>query len=418
MTVDQIERRVRTACQAVVPHLLDTELARADDDEATLTVVSLSPAPPRRARRAVAVAVGLVLVAGAGAGWLVLERATTDREVVSGPSPSAPPVVPEPASTVTTVPCFGDVCAAVDALAVAPGAADFYVGPLSLGEPTVHIAEFGQVGLTRCVELSADGRTCLRIEGMAGVPLVSYPTELSNLSTVPGDASEQAGIEIGTTYTELAPADYAQRWGELRDPVTVRGHEGVRFSQGPHELVAWQEQPGVLVWVAVPAAKAGDLLPIAEGVRRLDGPATIPHVVVVTPLAEPWEATDNNANGVVYGRLGDRLCVGAGWIPEDCAPVTGRLHSSGTVQVTGMTPSATRVRVDIAGVDPVEVDTVAFAGAPEVRFFDTQVPGGTAGEHAVTFLAADGTELDTVRFIVTAPDVAPADTTVPPPATP
>ena len=98
--------------------------------------------------------------------------------------------------------------------------------------------------------------------------------------------------------------------------------------------------------------------------------------------------------------------------------MTGRLHSSGTLRVTGMTPvEATRVRVDITGFDVVEVDTVAFAGAPEVRFFDAQVPGAT-GEHRVTFLAADGTELETVSFTVTAPDVAPEDTTAPPPATP
>jgi hypothetical protein len=174
----------------------------------------------------------------------------------------------------------------------------------------------------------------------------------------------------------------------------------------------WREQPGTLVWVAVPDEMADGLAGIAEGVRRLDGPATIPHVVVVTPLAGVWDAMDNNGNGVVYARVAGTVCTGLDWVPEDCSPVTARQHSSGTIRLAGTTPpAATQVRIDLGG-DSGTVDTVAFAGAPEVRFFAAEA-AGSPGRYSATWLAADGTELDTIEFTVDAPDTAASvDTTV------
>ena len=56
------------------------------------------------------------------------------------------------------------------------------------------------------------------------------------------------------------------------------------------------------------------------------------------------------------------------------------------------------------------VDTVAFAGAPDARFFQANVPGG-AGQVSFAWLAADGTELDTAVAQTVQADVQAGPTT-------
>ena len=75
----------------------------------------------------------------------------------------------------------------------------------------------------------------------------------------------------------------------------------------------------------------------------------------------------------------------------------------------------TQVRITAAGQAPVTVDTVTFAGRPDVRFFLANIPGGV-GKVSVTWLAADATEVTTpvVAQVVPA-DVGGVDTTVPGP---
>jgi hypothetical protein len=302
---------------------------------------------------------------------------------------------------------------------VVGGAADFYVGPESLGTPVVDQEMLDQFGIIRCVELTADGSACQRIEGIAGVGPVSYPTNVPVPSTVPGDITPRTiGIEIGTTYTGIAPSDYANIWGSgptgsiAPTPLAVRGHDGIQYHYADRTYAVWQEQPGLLVWVAVPDQMADQLSTIAEGVRRVSGPATIPYVVVVTPLARPWDTSDNNADGLVYTRIGGKLQVGVDYI-DGSSPVVVRQNPNvdGELVVAGAAPAeAMQVRITTAGNPPVIVDTVAFAGAPEARFFQANMPGGV-GQVTFAWLAADGSEIDTGVTEAVQADVQ-VDTTV------
>jgi hypothetical protein len=180
----------------------------------------------------------------------------------------------------------------------------------------------------------------------------------------------------------------------------VRGHDGIQYHCAGHTYVTWQEQPGVLVWVAVPDEMADQLSTIADGVRRTAGPATIPYIVVVT-LASAWDAHDNNGDGLVYGRVGGKLVMGIDYIDSAGGrpAVIARQNPGvdGELVVGGAAPiDATQVRITAAGNSPVIFNTVAFAGAPEARFFMVNLvmnlPGGPISV-SIDWLSADGSKL-------------------------
>lgn len=427
---DRLEQRLRTACHAVIPHLTDTDIfagvdsdQRLDDEPTLPTVTTLTPARTTSRARLLGVAAATLLVAGGAATWAATGRPTDSN--VGSASPSQPVPSAVVASTVlapstgSSVPCFDTNCTPVDRLPVVAGAADFYVGPESLGTAVVDHEMLDQVGIIRCVELTADGSACQRIEGLAGVGPVSYPTDVVAPTTVTGvnTPSTTSDIEIGTTYSEITPADYATIWssgpsgGVASAPLVVRGHDGVKYHYANRTVVVWQEQPGVLVWVAVPDQLVDQLATIAEGVRRVSGPATIPYVVVVNPLARPWDTQDNNADGLVYTRVGGKLQVGVDYIDGN-SPFVARQNPNvdGELVIGGAAPAdAMKVRITTAGNPPVTVDTVAFAGAPDARFFQANVPGNV-GQVTVTWLTADGTELDTAIAQALQADVEVATT--------
>jgi len=419
-TDDQLEQRLRAACHAVIPHLGETSAFSGDtydhdaydhdlDEVMTLaTVTARSTARATGRTRLVGVAAAALLVAGGAAVWAAAGRPASDD---AGAVAQSQPVLPtEVVATVlatptgSSVPCFDINCAPLDRLPVVAGAADFYVGPESLGTAVVNQEMLDQVGIIRCLELTADGSACQRIEGIAGVGLVTYPTNIAAPSTVAGDqAVTTLDIEVGTTFADVSPAEYANTLGGIPDeanatsPMVVRGHDGIQYHYAGHTYVVWQEQPGVLVWVAVPDEMADQLSTIADGVRRPTGPASIPYIVVVTPLASPWDAHDNNGDGLVYARVGGKLQVGIDYIDYTGASsaVVARQNPGvdGELVIGGAAPvDATQVRITTAGNPPVIVDTVAFAGAPEARFFMANLPGGP-GSVSIDWLAADGSEL-------------------------
>ena len=422
-TDDRLEQRLRTACHAVIPHLADgrsfadIEFTDEPDEEWTLaTVTPLTSTRTTGRARLVGVAAAALLVAGGAGVWAATGRPASESPSVAetgSATPSLPSQQGSSAAVVSTVlapstgssvPCLDTDCTPVDRLPVVAGAADFYVGPESLGTPVVDQEMLDQFGIIRCVEFTADGSACQRIEGIAGVGPVSYPTGIVAPDTVPAllTAQTDLGIEIGTTYTAIAPGDYANIWGSRPTgsiaprPLAVRGHDGIQYHYADRTYAVWQEQPGLLVWVAVPDQMADQLSTIAGGVRRVNGPATIPYVVVVTPLASPWDTSDNNGDGLVYTRIGGKLQVGVDYI-DGTSPVVVRQNPNvdGELVVGGAAPAeAMQVRITTAGNPPVTVDTVAFAGAPEARFFQTNVPGGV-GQVAFAWLAADGSEIDT-----------------------
>ena len=376
----------------------------------------------------VGVAAAALLVAGGAGVWAAASRPAA--EDVGSATPSQPVSSDVVVSTVlapptgSSVPCLDADCTPVDRLPVVAGAADFYVGPELLGTPVVHQEMLEQFGLIRCVELTADASACQRTEGIAGVGQVSYPTYVVTPSTFPGDITPRMmDIEVGTTYTGIAPSDYANIWGGgptgsvSPAPSVVRGHDAIQYHYGGRTHLVWQEHPGVLVWVAVPEQMADQLLTIGEGVRRVSGPVTIPYVVVVTPLARPWDTSDNNADGLVYARIGGALQVGIDYVDgidgsgSSAVVVRQNPNVDGELVVGGAAPAeATQVRITTAGNPPVIVDTVAFAGAPEAMFFQANVPG-EVGEVSIAWLAADGSELGTVAAEALQADVQ-VDTTV------
>jgi hypothetical protein len=437
-TDDRLEQRLRTACHAVIPHLadgvtlVDNEFADEPQEEWTLaTVTPLTSTRTTGRARLVGVAAAALLVACGAGVWAATGRPaseSTSAAETGSATPSLPSQQGSSAAVVSTVlapstgssvPCFGADCTPVDRLPVVAGATDFYVGPESLGTPVVDQEMLDQFGIIRCVELTADGSACQRIEGIAGVGPVSYPTNVPAPSTVPGDITPRTiGIEIGTTYTSIAPSDYANIWGSgptgsiAPTPLAVRGHDGIQYHDADRTYAVWQEQPGLLVWVAVPDQMADQLSTIAEGVRRVSGPATIPYVVVVTPLARPWDTSDNSADGLVYTRIGGKLQVGVDYV-DGTSPVVVRQNPNvdGELVVGGAAPTeAMQVRITTAGNPPVIIDTVAFAGAPEARFFQANVPGGV-GQVTFAWLAADGSEIDTGATEAVQADVQ-VDTTV------
>lgn len=243
--------------------------------------------------------------------------------------------------TGSSVPCLVEGCIPVDRLPVVDGAFDLLGGPESLGTPDISQDMLDQFGLVRCLELTSDETACQRIEGLAGVGPVSYTS---------------IGVGIGTTFTSISAADYAAQWSvsgsgpATTKGVVVRGHAGIRYRYGDRDYVIWPERSGVLAWVVVPNSMSDNLLTIAEGVRTIDGPSTIPYLVV-TGLGSTWDASDNDSDGVVYARIGDAICAGIGAVRDPCSRTVAceTLGGSGSRQIASIGPigaAAARVELD------------------------------------------------------------------------
>lgn len=292
------------------------------------------------------------------------------------PAVSVPAPIPVPVTFGAEELCDDSGCNKFDALALAPGAATFYRSETA----TAHGAEATDLDwfthLTRCAELTQDSAACARIEGVAGVGLVTY-----------GGFQDAPLVEIGTTYTTITPAQYAAHWGPTQGggttaPVEVRGHDGVRYDNEGRDAVVWQEAPGLLVWVAVDPSLSDDLLGIAEGVQPADAadvPTTIPHRVVVPGLGEPWDAMDNNGDGVIVGVHDGIECVGFGYIDHCGTELENRVvvrTAGDSIRVSGSTPADVgKVRVTTSPDVAIVGDTVTFAPY-QSRFFSLVVATG------------------------------------------
>jgi hypothetical protein len=267
--------------------------------------------------------------------------------------------------------CDNKGCHGFDDLRVVPGATDFYVGAESLGQPTIERSWFDTI--VRCSLLSANGTTCEQVEGIAGVPLVSYSTAITVDTTTRSEGS--FSVNIGTTFTEVEPVDYARNFDLQPDTTAaVRGHAAVRFTESDQPAIVWRERDGVLVWVTVPPEFADQLQAVAEGVRRADGPTTIPFRVVVPDTGRPFDGPNNNADALVVGRIGSVECVGYGFIgqcSQDIAHTTFLDRTPTGILIAGRVPSnVTAVRVSVVAGDFAIMDTFpssAFNG----RFYET-----------------------------------------------
>lgn len=374
-----------------------------------------------RRSRVVLVAAAAVVLLGVGGLWVTADRdgqsnplATANQPTAATPDPAAQTPTPAsvPSTPVTSLPLCTDAgCAGFDPLAVSAGAPDFYLGPESLGDPIVDDDLFET--LTRCTTLSADFASCDKIEGIAGVNLVSYPLDATTAQTDQGPPDRE--IRVGTTFTDLDPSTYATQWGPTQGngtqtDSTVRGHAAIRYSNEVDPAVVWQERPGVLVWVTVPADRTDELMSIAEGVRLTDGPTTIPNRAMVTELAEPWDAWDNDGDGLIVATSAGQECIGLDYV-ETCGTTIEdrtivRVASDGTTAVAGSTPTdVTSIRITVTGNDPIEINTIPFANNPS-RYYSTVVPAGAV--EAITWINATQAEVDTYTPTLTAADSSDA----------
>ena len=204
LTDNELDNRLRTTFATMMP-LLDAPSAsrsrpgvdRTDDTAVEFTSdrygdVAFDPdapssSPGRTPRLILAAAACVALVAGLA----VAQNIGTETPAVSEqPTPATPdPAQPQP--TPESAPDFevaapvasvdpicsdtssNDGCAAFAELPVVDGASDFYVGPESLGTPTVAAPEDFE-SLLRCTTLDEAGTACAEIEGFAGVGSVTY----------------------------------------------------------------------------------------------------------------------------------------------------------------------------------------------------------------------------------------------------
>ncbi len=377
----------------------------------------LTPFTPEPSHRLAPVLVGALAVAAVAAGGIVIATRSDrpDAGMADAPqttsAPSATPTLPSP-NPVSSVPCHTVGCVPLDRLPVVNGASDFYAGPDELGRPQVAIEYFDLS--VRCAQLTADFSACARLEGIGGVNLVTYQPDSSEVTIDTTARSESSfSISVGTTFTEVSAPEYAAQWWPsadiANDGTLVRGHDATRFEHLGAPAVVWQERPGVLVWVAVPPENEADLLDVAEHVRRLDGPSSIPGRVVVTPLAAPWDASNNDGDGVIVASAGGTECVGLDYLDGTCGDEIGqrtivrhRFEPSDVTEVAGSTPATVvKVRIDTSDGATVSVDTIAFA-AFAGRFYSTTI--ATAETVTVTWLDALGTEIDGTSFTPTRPD--------------
>lgn len=297
------------------------------------------------------------------------------------PSPSAPltsssAAGASPQASVELT-CDDTGCHGFDRLPVGPGASDFYIGPKSLGEPTIDLTLFDT--LTRCTTLSSDAKTCVKIEGIAYAPLTKYAVfPRSSIDTTNrNEASFEIGI--GTLFADVSRERYISDWGvQIGTTVTVRGHEAIPFTDGLNPALVWEERPGVLVWVTVAPELQLRLMEIAEGVRQVDGPRTIPSRVVVAGTGRPYQGFGNNGDALLIGRSSYLECAGYGFIS------TCRNGVAAQTFIYERDPNEIRV----SGWAPANVSSIRIL-APDGTTVtnDTQPLGGYMGRYFATTLA-------------------------------
>jgi hypothetical protein len=405
----RLEERLRDAFDAVIPRLVDdaVESAMEHGERSDERAWGRDPVVEEQRRsRLLGIAAAVLLVGGAAAVWSARTRSdlavtdpATPASVDISATTSAASNSTQVGSTVSTVvtpptgssvPCLIEDCTPVDRLPVVDGAFDFYAGPESLGTPVVNGEMLDQFGLVRCRELTIDGAACLTLEGLARVALVEYPG---------------SGVAVGTTFTSVSPMDYATgdpRLGgnpEVSSGGLVRGHEAVRAADESSVSLVWGEREGVLAWVQVPVAMSNELSAIAEGLRTLDGPTTMPHLVVAG-LGRAWDTYDNDADGVVYARVGGARCLGIGWVPDPCSTYVTRssLDGSATIEIAGVGPSgAATARFGLEDGSSYDFELTDIDGIADAQLFYGLLPA-VGQTYSVTWLSADGSELAEERL--------------------
>lgn len=433
---DELDARLRTTFATVMP-LLDgpatatTSVGHADgpthSEDALVFDLAANPSGANRRRMAG------ILGAAAATALVVAGLAVTQRQQTEIPAASQSSELPVPTAQSATdstgvdydiaapvgsyvpVSCEDrneEPCNPYAELPVADGVSDFYVGPEPLGTAVVSLNEFGR--LVRCATLDPQATTCEKLEGYAGVGLTRYPSSVT-VDTAGIEAADALDVEIGTTFTDITPTEYAREWGNYPETgdakiedVTVRDLPGVAYAYGASRYVVWSERPGVLVWVKAANDAPDELLSIAEGVRRVPGPDTIPWIVSVPDdkHGQSYDASSNDADTLVVGKQTDGSeCVGYRFIESACDGTIGEQTFVKIVNdralVTGITPTTvTTVRISQNGNQLTETPTRQINPSTNLLFseyVDTEGPVTVEWIDATGVVASTEIEIDFCR---------------------
>lgn len=431
--LDDIERRLRVACNAVIPRLLDdTESQsrphrRRDSEINPDAVVAASARARRRSSLSVAAAVLVLVVIGAFV-YVGRSRSSELSTTRAWSVPAPPSSLPATTSAPTVVVGLGVEPVPVpwpqtdapippfDEIPIAPGTIVWYEVDLDalpaglrdrLGDETRWDPDYA-AGFYRCTNWQAgigsvaDGTvgpsdvTCDRLAG-GYRETIEYGDTLSVGSG--SGASDWTGDAATTVDTLAAGLASGSLWGydtELPEPSEhdIDGTRAVSYRAGDHAYLVLEPTPGSFVWLHSRGLTDGDLEALAHAVRPVDAPATLPVPLV---LGDDLPAASAGGAQLKLVWLDGRPCAGL-QLWEECTPAD---HGPALVlgyafepdqqpSVAAITPigSGTRLSINLFGNDtPITVgrtfsglglDTATFLpGEERLLSADLIGPDGT-----------------------------------------
>jgi len=192
-------------------------------------------------------------------------------------------------------------------------------GELPAGWP-VTFSNPANVVCVEAIEIGG-GLRCDHLAGYTSTWVGSSPSASTDES--------EAAATVRTIYTTddvqsyLASTSSAFGSTSGTEPVTVRGHDGVRFSQGGLDVVVWQEGNGTLGAVAVgPVKTAGFTDPVTVAEQLRPGPLDISELSLVAVSLDPQPVAEPSGAEILYRTIDNRECVGIGAIEVEGEPVT------------------------------------------------------------------------------------------------
>ncbi len=304
--------------------------------------------------RWLAVAASVVVVAGIAAVWAAVASRNVDEPLGPAQQPvTAPlrsdPMVDDAAVEATTTSMPGEVSISSgatwvgniravpnassdgwyvppwDPIAIAPGTIGWFEAGDNLPDGLAARRELaggpgGLAGFFVCREWTLDSSgapTCTELGGGNGVEQVTYGDQLG------------VGVELGNidARTQLWAQAQGSLWGydEVMEPpepttVDIDGIEGYGYRSGDRAYLAWEYQPGVVVWLNGQGLDDIQLADIAAEVHPVELPAELPLLLQLADLGTtevgPGSSSANSAFKLGY--LDGQPCVGIElW--EQCA---------------------------------------------------------------------------------------------------
>ena len=166
--------------------------------------------------------------------------------------------------------------------------------------------------------IDADGPICDRLAGGNGIEHVSYGDRLG-IGVGLGDTTPQDQL-----WNQAAGSLWAyDAFTEPPEPtiVPVGEVDGVSYRDGDAAYLAWEYEPGVVVWLKGNGFSDDELGAIAEGVRPAPLPSELPTLLRLSTssVGDTGPGGTSNEASVKLGYLDGRPCVGIQmW--ETCVP--------------------------------------------------------------------------------------------------